>query len=127
MRVSGECEHPSTLPPVSRSRWLTTSPDRKSNSCGAIRLVFLHIGVVLPVAKLIRSRILIGRGAGLDHHNPVTLFQKPRGRRLLLNGHHQPPKERYQTEVDSWRELQSKNIEFTMKRLREPIEGGGLH
>ena len=30
------------------------------------------------------------------------------------------PKERYQTEVESWRKLQSDNIEFTMKRLREP-------
>ena len=28
-------------------------------------------------------------------------------------------KERYQTEVESWRNLQSQNIEFTMKRLRE--------
>jgi hypothetical protein len=35
------------------------------------------------------------------------------------------PKARYQTEVESWRELQSQNIEFTMKRLREPIEGAG--
>jgi hypothetical protein len=34
------------------------------------------------------------------------------------------PKDRYQTEVESWRELQSQNIEFTMKRLREPIEPG---
>jgi hypothetical protein len=33
------------------------------------------------------------------------------------------PKDRYQTEVESWRDLQSANIEFTMKRLREPIEG----
>ena len=32
------------------------------------------------------------------------------------------PKDRYRTEVQSWRELQSQNIEFTMKRLREPIE-----
>ena len=32
------------------------------------------------------------------------------------------PKERYHTEVESWRELQSQNIEFTMKWLREPIE-----
>ena len=32
------------------------------------------------------------------------------------------PKERYQTEVESWRHLQSQNIEFTMKRLREPTE-----
>jgi hypothetical protein len=34
------------------------------------------------------------------------------------------PKDRYQTEVESWRNLQSDNIEFTMRRLREPIEGG---
>jgi hypothetical protein len=35
------------------------------------------------------------------------------------------PKDRYQTEVESWRHLQSDNIEFTMKRLREPIETDG--
>jgi len=33
------------------------------------------------------------------------------------------PKERYLTEVEYWRYLRSANIEFTMKRLREPIEG----
>jgi hypothetical protein len=32
------------------------------------------------------------------------------------------PKDRYQTEIESWRLLQSANIEFTMKRLREPVE-----
>jgi hypothetical protein len=32
------------------------------------------------------------------------------------------PKDRYQTEVESWRHLQSDNIEFTIKRLREPID-----
>jgi hypothetical protein len=31
-------------------------------------------------------------------------------------------KDRYQTQVESWRHLQSANIEFTMQRLREPIE-----
>jgi hypothetical protein len=30
------------------------------------------------------------------------------------------PKDRYDTEVESWRKLQSENIEFTMKRLRRP-------
>ena len=35
------------------------------------------------------------------------------------------PKDRYQTEIESWRHLQSANIEFTMKRLREPADGGG--
>jgi hypothetical protein len=32
------------------------------------------------------------------------------------------PKGRYQTEVESWRNIQSNNIEFVMKRLREPLE-----
>jgi hypothetical protein len=36
------------------------------------------------------------------------------------------PKDRYLTEVESWRHLQSDNIEFTMKRLREPNREGGL-
>jgi hypothetical protein len=31
------------------------------------------------------------------------------------------PKDRYETEVETWRQIQSHNIEFTMKRLREPI------
>jgi hypothetical protein len=32
------------------------------------------------------------------------------------------PKDRYLTEVEGWRHLQSDNIEFTIKRLREPID-----
>jgi hypothetical protein len=35
------------------------------------------------------------------------------------------PKERYQTALETWRYLPSQTIEFTMKRLREPIEDGG--
>jgi hypothetical protein len=35
------------------------------------------------------------------------------------------PKARFQTEVESWRHLQSDNIEFTMKGLREPVDQGG--
>jgi hypothetical protein len=35
------------------------------------------------------------------------------------------PKDRYETEIESWRHLQSQNIEFTMKRLREPVDHGG--
>ena len=30
------------------------------------------------------------------------------------------PKDIYLTEVESWRHLPSQNVEFTMKRLREP-------
>jgi hypothetical protein len=32
------------------------------------------------------------------------------------------PKDRYETVVESWREIQSFNIEFVIKRLREPVE-----
>jgi hypothetical protein len=32
------------------------------------------------------------------------------------------PNGRDRAEVESWRELQSRNIEFTMKRLREPLK-----
>lgn len=35
------------------------------------------------------------------------------------------PKDRYQALVEIWRNLQSANFEFTMKRLREPIESAG--
>jgi hypothetical protein len=35
------------------------------------------------------------------------------------------PKARYLTEVESWRHLQSDNIEFTIKRLREPVDNLG--
>jgi hypothetical protein len=34
------------------------------------------------------------------------------------------PKDLFATEVESWRQIQSQNIEFTMKRLREPIGPG---
>jgi hypothetical protein len=30
------------------------------------------------------------------------------------------PKDLYETEVESWADIQSYNIEFVMKRLREP-------
>jgi hypothetical protein len=36
------------------------------------------------------------------------------------------PKDRYATEVERWRQIQSQNIEFTMKRLREPKVPSGL-
>jgi hypothetical protein len=35
------------------------------------------------------------------------------------------PKDVYGTEVESLRNLQSQNIEFTVKRLQEPIESAG--
>jgi hypothetical protein len=31
------------------------------------------------------------------------------------------PKDQYETTVETWREIQSYNIEFVLKRLREPI------
>ena len=35
------------------------------------------------------------------------------------------PKARYLTEIESWRHLQSDSIEFTIKRLREPVDNLG--
>jgi hypothetical protein len=34
------------------------------------------------------------------------------------------PNKQFQTELESWRHLQSQNFEFTMKRLREPVKAG---
>jgi hypothetical protein len=41
-------------------------------------------------------------------------------RRIVAEYFRHYPKDRYDTEVETWQELQSRNIEFTMKRLREP-------
>ena len=49
--------------------------------------------------------------------------ERSAARKLAKEYFERYPKNRYQTEVESWRDLQSDNIEFTMKRLREPIEG----
>lgn len=51
-------------------------------------------------------------------------FTKERSatRKLAQEYFERYPKDRYQTEVEGWRNLQSQNIEFTMKRLRERIE-----
>jgi hypothetical protein len=35
------------------------------------------------------------------------------------------PTRLYQTEIESWLHPRSDNIEFTMRRLREPIESRG--
>jgi hypothetical protein len=34
------------------------------------------------------------------------------------------PRDLYETEVESWADIQSYNIEFVMKRLREPRDRG---
>ena len=52
---------------------------------------------------------------------PREIHQGVHGRQLAAEYLQRFPKDRYQTEVETWRELQSGNIEFTMKRLREPI------
>jgi hypothetical protein len=51
-------------------------------------------------------------------------FTKERtaARKLAQEYYRKFPRQLYQTEVESWRELQSQNIGFTMKRLREPTE-----
>jgi hypothetical protein len=42
-------------------------------------------------------------------------------RQLATEYYQRFPKDQYETQVESWRQIQSQNIEFTMKRLREPV------
>jgi hypothetical protein len=42
-------------------------------------------------------------------------------RNLIREYRERYPKAQYQTEIESWRHVQSDNFEFTMKRLRVPI------
>jgi hypothetical protein len=49
--------------------------------------------------------------------------ERSAARKLVAEYYRQYPKAHYQTVVESWRDLQSDNVEFTMKRLREPTEG----
>jgi hypothetical protein len=55
-------------------------------------------------------------------------FTKERSaaRKLATEYFERFPKDRCQTEVESWRHLQSANIEFTIKRLREPIDASTI-
>ena len=46
-------------------------------------------------------------------------------RKLAVEYFERFPKGRYLTEIESWRHLQSDNIDFTIKRLREPIDNIG--
>jgi hypothetical protein len=43
-------------------------------------------------------------------------------RKLAAEYFERYPKDRYLTEVEDWRHLQSDNIKFTIKRIREPID-----
>jgi hypothetical protein len=71
-------------------------------------------------------RVLSG-GAMPDDPFVREKFTKERSaaRRAIREYFKRYPNKQFQTELESWRHLQSQNFEFTMKRLREPIEGGG--
>jgi hypothetical protein len=53
--------------------------------------------------------------------------ERTAARKLAAEYFERFPKDRYRTEVESWREPRSQNIEFTMERLREPVEDGARH
>jgi hypothetical protein len=48
--------------------------------------------------------------------------ERTAARKLIREYLERYPKAQYQTDIESWRLLQSDNFGFTMKRLREPIE-----
>jgi hypothetical protein len=51
-----------------------------------------------------------------EKNSPAT-FHSPGSWKEYLKRY---PKDQYETKVESWRQIQSQNIEFTMRRLREP-------
>jgi hypothetical protein len=82
--------------------------------------------------QLARRLIAYGHARRFDGAMPRDLFIREKftkdrnaARKHAAEYFQRFPKGRYQTEVESWRLLQSQNIEFTMKRLREPTESGG--
>src|SRR5258708_11034653 len=89
-----------------------------------------HATDVKLTRKLMRSQnqkgpMLFSKGVpGVTGPFCLDAFTRERtaARKLAAEYFQRFPKDRYQTAVESWRELQSQNIEFTMKRLREPIE-----
>ena len=60
-----------------------------------------------------------------DPFREVHQRERTAAKKLAAEYFQRFPNERYQTEVESWRNLQSQNIEFTMRRLRDPIDGLG--
>jgi hypothetical protein len=57
-------------------------------------------------------------------HNPYVREKFARtliaARELAREYFEKYPKERYETKVETWREIRSYNIEFVMRRRREP-------
>ena len=53
-----------------------------------------------------------------ERNSPVPIVA---ARELAREHFERYPKDQYQTVVESWRDIKSFNIEFVIKRLREPI------
>jgi len=94
----------------------------------------LAIGALLLIAVLVVAilHLAYSHAWRFDGAMPLEPFvrekftrERTAARKFAAEYFQRFPKERYQTEVESWRHLQSQNIEFTMKRLREPVESGG--
>jgi hypothetical protein len=93
------------------------------------RLPVHHLGTLLRSDRILSdSSTRIGTSiAPIDQLQSLReKFTRERNaaKKLAAEYFQRFPKNRYQTEVESWRHLQSQNIEFTMKRLRELIEAG---
>jgi hypothetical protein len=80
------------------------------------------IGVV---ALVFACLLALQRMLGAIAYAPCFLHPRARdlsfARQLAKQYFQRYPNDRYETEVESWRQIQSQNIEFTMKR-RESIE-----
>lgn len=107
--------------PVARDRDRFGPRDREG--CGGLLAV-----PEMPGRHWIRQRLTLpARFNGLHaprllHSREVHQTAHHRSKKLAAENFERFPRDRYLTEVESRRHLRPDNIEFTMKRVREPIE-----
>src|ERR1700682_2299361 len=86
---------------------ISAGPARASNQLPARRAAPVRRWFGIPQDPFIREKLTRLRQAA---------------KKLAAEYFERYPKDRYQNEIESWRHLPSDNIEFTIKRLREPID-----
>ena len=86
-----------------------------------IKFAVTHRAILNFLARLRRGVTLVGMPRDPFIREKFTRV-RPAARALARGDLERAGKDRYQTEIESWRDLQADNVEFTMKRLREPLE-----
>jgi hypothetical protein len=101
---------------------------RAGTTAGASGRIFLVWRTRGRIQSLVA--LLAGSGDTLPREPYVRdkfTLERSHARKRAKDYFAQYPKDLFETEVESWRDLQSYNIEFTMKRLREPKARGNAN